>query len=398
MKFPKTTSILIVVLLFFVALLGYNYFQRPFVKPNSEDSDQAVEEASDSAEVIANQPYRRWQLDDLSPEQKVGQLLVIPFNLNAITASDAAALRDTSVLEPGGYIIFGSKISAIETKRFTSLVGQSQALDAIPTLIAVDHEGGDVQRLTGNGFSILPSARELCRESKETQIAELKQSAQELALAGIHMVFGPSIDVASNSSVLKSRSCSGDSKTVSQYGEQFVAAFSSNGVFPVLKHYPGIGSITQDLHTRYDQELVLAKDVEPFRFVLNAYPRIGVMVSHMGVVNQIPGLPCSMSADCIDQLMSTNPQALVLSDSLTMKAVAYDGETDTYSKSLETIALSAIMAGNQMLVFGPEATPEQLKSVKSALVAEYLANASFAKQVDIAVVRILDAKEFQIFK
>ena len=52
-----------------------------------------------------------------------------------------------------------------------------------------------------------------------------------------------------------------------------------------------------------------------------------------------------------------------------MKAAACDGQAQEFSKPLETIALSAVFAGNQMLVFGPDATPEQLQQVADALVS-----------------------------
>lgn len=397
MKFPKTTLLLILLLLFFCVVLGYNYVWRPFAGSMVATENQE-DQATTAGELTAVQPSRRWQLTNLTPEQKVGQLLMVPFDVNLSTASDEAKLQQWLTLEPGGVVLFGKSISAIEAKRFSTLLTQSSAPDSISTILAVDHEGGDVQRLAGNGFSILLSARELCKQTEEIRVAELNQSAQELSLAGIHMIFGPVIDVSSSSGVLKSRVCSGDPALVGQYGKEFVAAFSNQGILPVVKHFPGIGSITRDLHTSFDQQLVVAKDVLPFKSILDAFPTIGVMVSHMGIVNQIPDLPCSLSADCIDQLKSTNPQALVISDSLTMKAASFDGETNTYTRTLESAALSAMYAGNQVLVFGPETTPAELQKVKSALVAQYAVDPSFAKQVDSAVERILDAKEFQIFK
>lgn len=398
MKFPKTTLLLITVLFLFSVVLGYNYVRRPFAGPELESEGQQQKMASESADLLANQPQRRWQLSNLSPEQKVGQMLVIPYQLEDNSASDEAQLNQLLTLEPGSIVIFGSQVDALKVKELTTLVKQSTTVDQLPVIIAVDHEGGDVQRLAGNGFSVLPSARELCSQTEEARVAILDQSAQELALAGIHLIFGPTLDVASNSAVLKNRVCSGDPLLVGQYGEQFVTAFSNRGILPVLKHYPGIGSVTKDLHKSFDQQLVLAKDVTPFKTVLATFPQIGVMVAHMGIVNQIPDLPCSLSADCIDQLKNTNPQALVISDALTMKAVAYDSEAKTYTRTLDSIALSAVYAGNQLLVFGPETTQVELQIVKSALVAQYVADTSFAEKVDMAVERVLDAKEFQIFK
>lgn len=397
MKFPTTTLLLILLLAFFCVALGYNYVWRPFAGTMVATENQQ-NQATDAGELIAVEPSRRWQLTNLTPEQKVGQLLMVPYELNLSNASDEAKLQQWLTLEPGGVVLFGKSISAIEAKRFSTMLNQLSAPDSVSTILAVDHEGGEVQRLAGNGFSILPSARELCAQPEETRVAELSQSAQELSLAGIHMIFGPAIDVSSGSGVLKSRVCSGDPTLVSQYGKEFVTAFSNQGILPVVKHFPGIGSITRDLHTSFDQQLVVAKDVLPFKSILDVFPTIGIMVSHMGVINQIPDLPCSLSADCIDQLKSTNPQTLVVSDSLTMKAAAYDGETNTYTRTLESAALSAMYAGNQLLVFGPDTTPDELAQVKAAFVTRYAVDPSFAKQVDTAVERILDAKEFQIFK
>lgn len=398
MKFPISTVLLIIVLGVFALALGYNYVWRPFSNQVMVAVQEPAAVASDSAELATDDLVRKWVLDDLTPEQRVGQMLFVPISLDDKIASLSAVLSETSKLQPGGYLLFGSDIDAIFAKRSSDEIRQSVEQAGIPVILAIDHEGGTVQRLYGNGFLSLPSAQALCKLEPTEQAELLAQSAQEVSLAGIQMVFGPDIDVASRSAVLETRVCSGDPQVVSEYGARFVSAFTKYGVLPVLKHYPGIGSTTKDLHSSFDQQIVLSKDVMPFRYILDQNPQIGVMISHMGVLNQIPELPCSQSADCIDQLRSTNPQALIISDSLTMKAAAYNGQEQKYSKSLETIALSAVFSGNQMLVFGPDATPEQLQQVVDALVAQYTVDDNFASKVDAAVARILDAKEFQIFK
>lgn len=398
MKFPISTVLLIVVLGIFAVVLGYNYVWRPFSNQTMVEVQEPEAVASDSADLAMDDSARKWLVSDLTPEQKIGQMLFVPITLNDATASLSAVLSETTNLQPGGYLLFGSDIDAIFAKRSTDEIRQNVEQGAVPAILAIDHEGGTVQRFDGNGFLSLPSAQALCKLEPAEQDELLAQSAQELSLAGIQMVFGPDIDVSSKSAVLKTRVCSGDPQVVSEYGSRFVSAFTKYGVLPVLKHYPGIGSTTKDLHGNFDQQIVLSKDVVPFRYILDQYPQIGVMVSHMGVLNQIPELPCSQSADCIDQLRSTNPQALIISDSLTMKAAAYDGQAQEFSKSLETIALTAVFSGNQMLVFGPDVTPEQLQQVADALVAQYAVDTDFATKVDAAVARILDAKEFQIFK
>lgn len=398
MRMPKSTTVLIFVLFLLMVLMGYNYFARPF---GTDDQSQmaAVEQnqVSDSASLSQEEANRRWHLADLTPEQRVGQLLVVPITLNDTAASDAAALAPWLALEPAGVLLFGDDISVLQTKAFVGEMRQQTPPDNIPLFLSVDHEGGTVQRLNGDGFTLLPSAQSLCKESPEEQLTQFDQSAQELQSAGVSLVFGPAIDVASSSAILKSRVCSGDPEVVSQYGEHFVSAFLNHDVVPVLKHYPGIGSITRDLHTRFDQQEILTKDVIPFRTILDVHPQIGVMSSHLGIINQRPLVPCSLSADCIDQLKNTNPTTFVVSDALSMKAAAYDQETNEYDRSLADITISAIVAGNQLLIYD-DVTPEELAAIKQALVARYQSDETFAQIVDAAAQRVLDLKEYQLFK
>jgi len=398
MRFPTSTAFLVLLLLILAIATGYNYMYRPFYSYFSVPEDSELV-ATDSAELTAEAVERRWSIEQLSVEQKIAQLLLVPFPLEEadVAASTSAELDQIFALQPGGVLVFGSQISAVQARQTLGRITAQFRGDTVPLLIAVDHEGGSVQRFSGDGFSTLPSPRQFCAQPREDRLALLEQSAQELAQIGVNLVLAPVVDVATSSAVLTDRICSGDPEVVAEYAQDYVVSFVNQSIIPVIKHYPGIGSTTKDLHKTFDEQIVLTKDVFPFRAVLDEHPLLGVLSSHMGVLNQIPGLPCSLSADCIDQLRSTHPLVFVVSDSLTMESASFVAETNTYDRSLEDRAIRAVLAGNQLLVFGPELTVDEAIELRDEMVLEYATNPLFAQAVDEAVQRVLDLKEFQIF-
>ncbi len=69
----------------------------------------------------------------------------------------------------------------------------------------VDHEGGSVQRLNGEGFTILPSWKRMCNQTAELRQSSLASSAAELAAVGIDVVLAPVVDVSHSNIVLRDR-------------------------------------------------------------------------------------------------------------------------------------------------------------------------------------------------
>jgi beta-N-acetylhexosaminidase len=328
---------------------------------------------------------------NLTTEQKIWQLISVPVSLSETsTATTSAQLEFIYQHNPGFVTIFGSKLSLETVKNFTNNLPASEA--GFKTLVAVDHEGGTVQRLTGNGFTTLPSWANLCTETAAQKISLFETSARELRSAGINIVFAPVIDVPRDGSFLKSRACQSQVASLDT-AESYIKIFGEQGILPVVKHYPGIGSLTKDLHDYRAEVYPGSQDTIPFQKVFEVFPNIGVMTAHVIIPDRTNGLPCSLSSVCLDPFPVHFPDVMVFVDALEMKSAVTQDEAGE-DVSLATTAQMAVMAGNNVLVFGDKLNYQELEAVVDELVKVYAENSEFKEKVDNSVYKILDKKIF----
>ncbi len=415
---PRSTQFFIAFLVLLVVLLGYNYFFTPFAQWQT-----ALEQVTQLQPSPSPTPTVKDQLlTTLTPRQKIYQLLAVPLTVSDQVTPASSSATETAGLDrlayiqatrPGVVTLFGSNISTESAKLVTTAIasapippiaatpdgvdaGQQVAATVLP-LIAVDHEGGTVLRLSGAGFTKLPSWQQLCTQNETVMKVLLETSARQLKQVGVELIWGPVVDLATANPVLKSRICAGDPKVVTAKTKLAVAAYQQAGIFPVLKHFPGIGDTTKDLHLAFDQVAIDASEASVYREVLASYPAIGVMVAHVGVINQLPEIPCSLSWSCINQVTYNFPQVLVVSDALEMQSAAHLSAKDqelygTSTKNLDQIAFEALLAGNHVLVFGPGTSTDQLEAVVDRLENEYNRDSVTRDQVDSALKKLWQLK------
>ncbi len=379
----KSTLFFIFILIILVFLSGYNYFFKPFADFGSGQG--IMVEASPSPEPEAMNPVEQ-MVAEMTPEAKIAQLLAIPFDIDKEdmrTASSSATLNWIMDYDPGTVTLFGTNISTTSAKTIVDTLGDRW--------IAVDHEGGSVQRLSGNGFTRLPAWNQVCQKETVDKQILLETSAQELSQVGVDIVFAPVVDYGSNS-ILGSRICSPVSSEVITNAKAFIKAFDKNNIISVIKHFPGIGKTKRDLHTSFDTINVNPEDAQVYIKILNEYPQIGVMTSHVGVENQFADIPCSLSPSCVGQITTQYPQTLVFSDALDMKSVMTGMDNVDDDLKLKIVAKKAIEAGNDVLVFGKGNSLEQIDDVYKYLVEEYESDQDFASRVDLSVKKIIKYK------
>jgi beta-glucosidase-like glycosyl hydrolase len=198
---------------------------------------------------------------------------------------------------------------------------------------------------------------------------------------GVDIVLAPVIDVAAGHLTLGSRVCSDDETVVEAKATQFISLMGAEKITPVLKHFPGIGQTTRDLHRQFDRLTVSPEETSLYPRLLDAFPQVGVMISHVGVENQYPDIPCSLSPDCVGQLKENYPQALLFSDALEMEAAGYDPNSEEL-KPLAIRSAEAIIAGNQILIYGPTVTSVEMSLILESLGQRYQADPTFAQIVD----------------
>src|SRR5579859_6804517 len=333
-------------------------------------------------------------LAQLTPQQKVAQLLALPLKLgsNSANSTDSANVslppEFLGQMNPGFIIFYGERLSAVDVSQYVNMLTR-QHVGILPWFGA-DHEGGLVQRLSGLGFTKLPTWQIFCKEKSTNKNAQLGISANELAQAGIHFVFGPDIDTGGSNPFLKTRVCASDPAVVEKNAENWVSAFNGAHIISVLKHYPGIGGGQKDLHQEFEVVPVDPADTQIFIDLATKFPQTGIMIAHAGVRGLNENVPCSLSADCVGKLRQLLPNTLLFSDALEMQSVLFVGTVK--NGNLPQLAEQAFLAGDDVLVFDSSVTTTQVQSVVDALAKRYTDEPAFAQRVDGSVRRILQQK------
>ena len=142
------------------------------------------------------------------------------------------------------------------TKVYRMGEAEVHALRNPPLLIAVDHEGGRVQRFR-EGFTVLPAMAELGRswDQDSRQALRLAQDlgfvlAAELRAHGVDLAMAPVLDVNSNpdNPIIGDRSFGSDPRAVMRSGVAFLRGLQEKNVLACGKHFPGHGDTSVDSH------------------------------------------------------------------------------------------------------------------------------------------------------
>ena len=391
-----STPLFIVILALLAFALGFNYFKQPFLQGYNEAKKQAIEEGY--APAVPTLTPKETLFESMSPREKISQVLAFPITLeeseqNDWTQETQQRLSWISENHPGFVTLFGKNISFTSAEKGISTIYDRSSQYDIPPLIAVDHEGGSVQRLNGEGFTVLPSWNEVCRTDPAENKRVFEKSAYELQRVGVDIVFAPVLDLGENQAILQSRVC-GDYVTTLERAQDYILAFSAQKVMPVVKHFPGIGSIRFDLHGRFEDVDLTAQDTQAFKDILDRFPNIGLMTTHVGITGILEETPCSLSEVCLGKLTGLYPETLFVTDALEMDSARYQPNT-AEEKSLADVSKEAILAGNNMLVFGEDVSLEELDGILKSLEIEYTQSEVFRKKLDMSVAKILLLKKVE---
>lgn len=398
---PKTTLTILFFLTLLTGLLAYNYYFQPFYQQLAQQNIQSPSGSEFMASESANLSAVELVFNRFTTQDRVGQLLAWPVKIDEsgeIASGEftqADFLTELSKKRPGTLTLFGDQISTISAGVvIDKLRGRNGSV--LPAWIAVDHEGGKVQRLNGEGFTRLSSWRNICSADRVQAEQVLMKSAQELKSIGVNVILAPVLDVGLPRGAMGDRLCSNDPKIIVDRVGLFTQTFKSQGMWPVVKHFPGIGKITTDLHAKFAVGRVGVEDVFVYRSVLDKDAELGVMSAHIGLENQFSQLPCSLSPDCVGELTNNYPTVLVFADALEMKSAAYLPKASQSATKKELtlgeVSYKAVMAGNNVLLYGPGVTFAQLDEVYDMLNRSYNSDPAFKEKVDQSVKKIIGYK------
>lgn len=250
-----------------------------------------------------------------------------------LDAEEAELLRHPQL---GGVILFARNFESVE--QLTELNRGIHALRDPPLLVAVDQEGGRVQRFR-QGFTPLPAIAQLGRlydrsAADARQLSELTGwlMAVEMLAVGIDFSFAPVLDLDRGvSSVIGDRAFHAAPDVVAELAHHYVRGMKRAGMAATGKHFPGHGSVRADSHhelpvdTR-DYATLAAEDMLPFeRLILNGIE--GIMVAHV-LYSQVDDRPAGFSHFWLENVLRGRLgfQGVIFSDDLLMEAANLAGD------------------------------------------------------------------------
>lgn len=293
----------------------------------------------------------------------LGQCFFIGFEGLELPSTVQAFITENAI---AGVTLFANNYES--PAQVAELINNIQALrgDGPPLAIAVDHEGGKVQRFK-KPFTKFPEARVIGdKDSPKLAFECAEAMGKELKTVGINLVYAPVADINTNpgNPVIGRRAFGETEERVSKMVSAYVRGFLTQGVQPVVKHFPGHGDTAQDSHFHLPKiktplDTIVSRELKPFAKAFRSKCEM-VMTAHILVETLEPKLPATLSAKILQGILreQLGYRGLVISDDMEMKAIAdHFGEADAPLKALE--------AGVNILLYHTE--PAQTRAFEGLL-------------------------------
>ena len=317
-------------------------------------------------------------LQEMTLEQKVGQLFLARHPATS-------GMEDVTTYHLGGYIFFAEDFANKYPDDVYWTMIDYQAVSNIPMLLAVDEEGGTVNRISRNPNlreTPFPSPRTLYGQGGLDAVLQIEEEkCTLLQYLGLNVNMAPVCDITTDPGAFMYKRSLGQSPEITgEYIRSTVELMSQYGIGSVLKHFPGYGNNT-DTHTgiavdRRTLEELEQVDLVPFSAGIDTGCG-AILVSHTIVEALDPQLPATLSPAVHDYLRNElGFLGVIVTDDLVMQAI-----TDTYGAG--EAAVLAVLAGNDLLCSTEYQIQYQavLEAVQNGRISE--------EQLNEAVLRIL---------
>jgi beta-N-acetylhexosaminidase len=247
----------------------------------------------------------------------------------------------------GGVILFSRNYESLP--QLEALTREIRSLREPRLLVAVDHEGGRVQRFR-KGFTSLPAVRRLGNiyddnPGRARLLSELSGwlMAIELVSVGIDISFAPVLDLDKGiSHVIGDRAFHGNPEVVADLAHAYMRGMNNAGMAATGKHFPGHGSVEEDSHVavpldhrRYED--ILMEDMVPFERMIH-YGMAAVMIAHV-IYDRLDKNPAGFSSFWLTEVLRKQLgfQGVIFSDDLEMAGAEIAGNMPERAR----LALSA---------------------------------------------------------
>jgi beta-N-acetylhexosaminidase len=300
-------------------------------------------------------PARAADLDTM-----IGQMILAGFRGFSVN-KDSTIVHDIRDRHLGGVVLFDYDMFWGEGRRnirsaaqVRQLISDLQANADIPLFVAVDQEGGKVQRLKKQyGFPETPSAATLCAKG-EAAVREAGETVgRTLSSVGFNLDFAPvadvNVDPDSPAIGRLGRSFSSDPEEVARCASAFMDGLHEAGVLSCPKHFPGHGSAGTDSHKGLTDVTATWSDAEliPYRELIAGGGTDMIMTAHIFNARLDSRYPATLSSKVITGLLRDRLayDGVIVTDDMDMGAVA-----DQFGR--REAVRRAIEAGADILLFG----------------------------------------------
>jgi beta-N-acetylhexosaminidase len=312
-------------------------------------------------------------LSEMSLDEKIGQLFVVPAFGSFTNDRDPALLRLKRVIREyhiGGVLFFRGDIYGQ-----AMLTNQLQSVSKIPLWISQDMEFGAAMRVAGT-TRITPAMGVAATNDPANAYLKGKVTAREASALGVHQIYAPVLDVNNNpeNPVINVRSFSADRDIVTLFGQYLINGIESEGVLATAKHFPGHGDTDTDSHLalpviHHDYARLDSLELYPFRKTIQNGLR-SIMSAHIAFPNISDNLnlPGTLDESILNKILidTLGFDGLIVTDGLDMQGI-----TDNFSPG-EAVVLS-LLAGADMMLISPDAMTainEVKKAVESGRISE----------------------------
>ena len=325
-------------------------------------------------------------LNELSVEEKVGQMLMVGLgNKDYIKNVENLIIK----YKIGGVLLYKKDYKNYE--ELNILVNRLRSLgrkNKIPLFIAIDQEGGRVNRMPDE-FGNLPSSNTLANKGLVEEASRI--TGEMLKRTGFNFNFAPVLDIKrfKENQAIGDRAFSSDIEIVYKCGITYINKMNEHTVVPVIKHYPGHGATKKDSHLTLPvieetNEKLEKEDLIPFKRAIENGADV-LLVGHLRIKHVTHGYPATISKSFVRKYIRKKNRfnGIVITDDIRMKAIRLLYGT-------KRALIKAFKAGNDIVLFKYNPRDENLidkilKEVKEGKI-------NIAK-INRSVRRVLKVKE-----
>jgi beta-N-acetylhexosaminidase len=347
--------------------------------------------SSKTSKKMTPQQYIDLITSKMSLDQKIGQMMMVQF----VGANYPEGL-DTMITQyhVGSVLLFTANGNIINKTQLKNLTQQIQARSTLPMGIATDQEGGAVDRL--KALDGPEPAEATIGQTNNASLARASgvQVANELASYGININLAPVVDVDNDPGSelhMDLRTYGTNAVTVSKMAGAYLQGLQHSGkVVGTLKHFPGLGDVTQDPHLglptlKRSKGEIENIDWAPYRTLIKSGQVHTIMVTHVIVPAIDPTTPASLSSKVVTGIIRDDLhfQGVIMTDSLTMDSIS-----QYYTPG--QAAAAAVIAGSDIIMGA--SSPTDVATMVNGIKQAMTDNTITQTRIDQSVERILTMK------